>query len=155
MTSLTGNAPPRLLVPETDEFQGAQFSRDGKWLAFSANVSGRTEVYVSPVPSGDEALQARWQVSGKGGDRPRWRADSRELFYVRADGMIMAVTVDGTGVEFRVVGEKALFQVFQRILLQTICVTGDGERFVVNTLGGDEDEPLAVVTNWLQTLPKQ
>ncbi len=155
MASLTGGSPPRQLLAAADDFQGAQFSRDGKWLAFSANVSGRTEVYVSPVPSGDEGLQARWQVSGNGGDRPRWRADSRELFYVRADGMIMAVSVDGTGAEFRVVGEKALFQVFQRILLQTICVTGDGERFVVNTLGGDEDEPLAVVTNWLQTLPQQ
>ena len=44
---------------------------------------------------------------------------------------------------------------FQRILMQTICVTGDGERFVINSLGGDEGEPLAVVTNWLQTLPKQ
>jgi Tol biopolymer transport system component/tRNA A-37 threonylcarbamoyl transferase component Bud32 len=155
MTSLIGSATPRQLVPASDDFQGAQFSRDGRWLAFSANVSGRTEVYVSPVPTEGEGLEARWQVSGSGGDRPRWRADGRELYYVRPDGMIMAVSVDGAGTEFRTVGEKALFQAFQRILAQTICVTGDGEHFVINTLGGDEGEPLAVVTNWLQTLPKQ
>jgi Tol biopolymer transport system component len=115
MTSLTGSAAPQQLVPVSDDFQGAQFSRDGKWLAFSANVSGRTEVYVSPVPTDGQGLEARWQVSGSGGDRPRWRADGRELYYVRPDGMIMAVAVDGAGAEFRAEGEKALFQAFQRI----------------------------------------
>jgi hypothetical protein len=31
-------------------------------------------------------------------------------------------------------------------------VTRDGERFVVNTLGGDEGESLAIVTNWFRAL---
>ena len=101
ITSLSGNAAPRLLVAESDNFQGAQFSRDGRWLAFAATVSGRAEVYVSPLPVEGEGLQARWQVSGSGGDRPRWRADGRELYYVRPDGMIMAASVDGAGAEFQ------------------------------------------------------
>ena len=45
-----------------------------------------------------------------------------------------------------------LFQAFQRILSQTMDVSSDGKHFVVNALGGDEGEPLAIVTNWLQTL---
>jgi hypothetical protein len=28
----------------------------------------------------------------------------------------------------------------------------DGQSFIVNTLGGEQAEPLAVVTNWTQTL---
>jgi hypothetical protein len=67
----------------------------------------------------------------------------------------MAVTVDGSGTDFRVAGEKPLFQVFQRGVLQTMAVTKDGEHFVINTLGSDAGEPLAVVTNWLQTLKSQ
>jgi serine/threonine protein kinase/Tol biopolymer transport system component len=155
ITPLREGGTPRVLIPTSDGFQGARFSPDGKWLAFAATVSGRVEVYVSPLPSSGEGLSARWQVSGNGGDRPRWRGDGRELYYVRLDGTIMAVSVNGAGTEFRVDGEKPLFQVFQRIMMETIDVTGNGERFVINTLGGDEGEPLAVVTNWLGTLPPQ
>jgi Tol biopolymer transport system component len=155
ITPLAEAGTPRVLVPASDGFQGAQFSPDGKWLAFAATVSGRSEVYVSPLPAGGEGLSARWQISGNGGDRPRWRRDGRELYYVRLDGTIMAVSVNGTGTDFRVEAEKPLFQVFQRIILQTFDVTGDGGRFLINTLGGDEGEPLAVVTHWLETLPPQ
>ncbi len=71
----------------------------------------------------------------------------------RPDGMIMAVTVDGSRPEFHVVSERPLFQAFQRIINQTLGVTPDGEHFVVNALGGDEGEPLAVVTNWTAAIP--
>jgi len=155
MMPLSGDGAPRELISDADEFQGARFSPDGKWLAFGAAVSGRLEVYVSPVPEGDEGLAARWQISANGGDRPNWRGDGRELFYTRPDCTIMAVSVDGSGAEFRVTGEKPLFQVFQRAVLRTIAVTGDGEHFVINTLGSDAGEPLAVVNNWLQTLKSQ
>ena len=58
----------------------AQFSPDGKWIAYESNASGRTEVYVRafPVSSG------QWQVSNQGGTRPKWRADGKELFYLGA-----------------------------------------------------------------------
>jgi Tol biopolymer transport system component len=155
MRPMMGDGAPRMLIPEADNVLGARFSPDGKWIAFSASVSGRFEVYVSPFPAGGDGLSARWQVSGNGGDRARWRGDGKELCYVRPDGMIMAVSVDGSGTEFRIAGEKPLFQVFQRIITQTIDVTADGEHFVINTLGGDEVEPLAVVTNWVQSLLPQ
>ncbi|MDH4038467.1 MAG: serine/threonine-protein kinase [Candidatus Krumholzibacteria bacterium] len=149
---ISGATPPRVLVPESDNFVGAQFSPDGRWIAFSAGVSGRSEVYVSPMPAAGQGLSARWQVSGGGGDRPRWRGDGKELFYVRPDGMIMAASVDGSGGEFHLAGEKALFQVFQRIITQTMDVTADGQNFVIDALGGDEAVPLAVVNNWVATL---
>jgi hypothetical protein len=109
-------------------------------------------VYVSPFSPTAEGLSARWQVSGSGGDRPRWRGDGKELYYVRPDGTIMAVAVDGSGSDFRIAGEKPLFQTFQRILVQTMDVTADGENFVINALGGDSTEPLALVSNWTATL---
>jgi Tol biopolymer transport system component len=149
---LSGDSAPRILIPEADGFVGARFSPDGRWIAFSAAVSGRSEVYVSPMPAGGQGLSARWQVSGNGGDRPRWRGDGKELYYVRPDGMIMAVSVDGTGTDFHMTGEKPLFQVFQRMITQTMDVTRDGGNFVINALGGDEAEPLAVVNNWVATL---
>jgi hypothetical protein len=152
MRPLGEGGTPQMLVPESDGMFSGQFSPDGKWVAFDATVTGRAEVYVAPVPRPGEGLAARWQISRAGGQRVRWRSDSRELYYMRADGMIMAVSVDGSGSEFRVTGETALFQAFMRSDVQTMDVSADGQSFILNTLGGDEAEPLAVVTNWLQTL---
>ncbi|HET6348417.1 MAG TPA: hypothetical protein VFH88_04965, partial [Candidatus Krumholzibacteria bacterium] len=114
--------------------------------------SGHSEVYVSPMPVANEGLSARWQVSTSGGKRPLWRGDSRELYYGSPDGMVMAVSVDGSGRDFHVGAHTALFQAFQREDVQTMAVSADGQSFIINTLGGDEAEPLAVVTNWVQSL---
>ena len=142
----------RQLIPESDQVFSARISPDGKWIAFDAMVSGHSEVYVSPMPVANEGLSARWQVSTSGGKRPLWRGDSRELYYGSPDGMVMAVSVDGSGRDFHVGAHTALFQAFQREDVQTMAVSADGQSFIINTLGGDEAEPLAVVTNWVQSL---
>lgn len=147
-----GGGDARMLVPATDDVQSARLSPNGKWLAFDASVSGRRELYVAPLSFSGEGLSARWQVSASGGDRPRWRADGRELYYVRADGYVMAVSLDANASDFRVTQETPLFQAFQRIDTSTIEPSADGQHFAVNVLGGDTAEPLAVVTNWKQTL---
>jgi len=149
---LTGDRTPRVLVPESDGFLNAALSPDERWLAFSATVSGRLEVYVSPFRPESDGTPARWQISSRGGDRPRWTGSGRELCYTRPDGTIVAVKVDGAGADFRVDGEKDLFQVFQRINISTMDVSPDGQYFVINQLGGSSIEPLAIVTHWTSTL---
>src|SRR5262249_6142488 len=152
LRSLTGDANAHMLLPESENFFSAQFSPDMKWIAYDAETSGHAEVYVSPMPAPGEGFSARSQISTAGGTRPRWRGDSREIYYDRPDGMIVAVAVDGSSKDFHVGSETALFQAFQRVDFQTYDVSADGQSFIINTLGGDEAEPLAVVTNWMQTL---
>ena len=48
---------------------------------------------VSGVRAGTPATGAKRQISTQGGSRPRWRRDGRELYYVAADGTLMAVPV--------------------------------------------------------------
>ena len=68
----------------------AQFSPDGKWIAYTSDESGRQQVYVQSFPaSGD----AKWQVSIDGGDFARWRRDGKELFYRAPDGRLMSASV--------------------------------------------------------------
>jgi len=146
-------ATPGELVARSERANVADISPDGRWIAFASDVSGRTEIYVSPMPAGEnDGLSARWQVSNTGGTCPRWRRDSRELYYVRPDDMIMTVSVDGTGHDFRVIGETPLFQVFQRYGVNTLAVASDGQHFLINALGGAESAPLALVTGWQQSL---
>ena len=66
-----------LIATSFDETH-AQISPDGKWIAYTDNSKdGRNEIYVKPFPAGTGG----WQVSNAGGDWPRWRMDTKELFY--------------------------------------------------------------------------
>jgi Tol biopolymer transport system component len=62
------------------------FSPDGRWLAFSSNPTGGSEIYVMDFPGGSQ----RVRVSTDGGFKPRWRRDGKELFYLATDGSMMA-----------------------------------------------------------------
>ena len=64
-----------------------QISPDGRWISYTSNESGQNEVYVREFPS---AANPR-KVSTAGGADARWRGDSKELFYLAADGKMMAV----------------------------------------------------------------
>src|SRR5262249_18986372 len=69
----------------------ANFSPDGRLVAYSSNESGRFEVHVQTFPLSDH----QWTISTAGGYEPRWRADGRELYYLSADQKLMAVAVTG------------------------------------------------------------
>ncbi len=77
---------------------GVAFAPDGKQIAFVSLESGRAEVYLqafeaapSPHVTGE-----RRQVSRDGAWLVRWRADSRELYFLGLDNMLHAVPVRGT-----------------------------------------------------------
>jgi Tol biopolymer transport system component len=86
--------PIPFLVTQADETFG-QFSPDGKWIAYSSDESGRREVFVQGfapdrVPA---AGVSKSQISTAGGDKPRWRRDGTELYYIAPDRKMMAVPV--------------------------------------------------------------
>jgi Tol biopolymer transport system component len=60
----------------------AQFSPDGKWIAYTSDESGRQQVYVQSFPARDES---KWQVSINGGDFPRWRRNGKEVYERRSN----------------------------------------------------------------------
>jgi eukaryotic-like serine/threonine-protein kinase len=85
---LPPNGTPRpFLVEPGDQYQGA-ISRDGKWLAYSSNGSGRTEVFVRALKGPQQ-----WQLSTAGGSDPRWSKDSQELGLVRDASRIVVPVV--------------------------------------------------------------
>ncbi len=132
----------------------AQFSPDGKWMAYDSNESGQPQVYVQAIP----ANGAKWQVSPAGGTQPRWRRDGKELFYISADQKLMAVPVK-SGAAFEAGAPQALFEldpVFPpiggRFAYQPAA---DGQRFLVlSAAGGTLAPPINVVINWQAGLKK-
>ena len=80
--------PMPVLRAEFNESQ-AQFSSNGKWMAYVSDESGSLQVYVQSFPT----LTGKWQISTDGGTQPRWSRDGTELFYLAPDRKLMAVTV--------------------------------------------------------------
>jgi Tol biopolymer transport system component len=83
-------------------------SRNGTWMAFTANHSGRDEVYVRRVAGGDQV-----QVSVSGGIEPVWGLDG-ELFYRsnEAKGVPMLIRASVvTAPTFAVTSRQTLFSV--------------------------------------------
>ncbi|HKD84818.1 MAG TPA: protein kinase [Terriglobales bacterium] len=149
---LFGDGKPFPIVQDSWEERDAQVSPDGKWLAYQSNESGRREVYITAFPGGG----AKWQVSTDGGTVPKWRRDSKELFYLDSADHIVAVDVDASGNAVHLGVPHALFQAIgiQREY-GPYDVGGDGKKFLINsgniTEGGD---PFTLVQNWPAELKK-
>lgn len=67
----------------------ARISRDGRWLAYVSDETGRPEVSVRSLTG----PARRFVVSSGGGDQPVWRHDGGELFFVGPDRHLFAVSV--------------------------------------------------------------
>jgi len=125
---------------------GGVFSPDGRWLAYSSDESGRSEVYVQPFPGpGSKA-----RVSNGGGAQPRWRGDGREVFYREQTGKVVAVPVAVRDGAFEVGTPQTLFATRMNPTPGTqFDVTRDGQRFIVSVPVETEGaSPLTLVLNW-------
>jgi serine/threonine protein kinase len=149
--------PIPLVATEADEGPAA-FSPDGKWIAYSSDETGRSEIIVRDfVPDRVPAVGSfRITVSTNGGDKPRWRRDGRELYYIAPDGRLMAVPVR-TAPTFDPGVPVALFETHvPKGSFFPYDVAQDG-RFLVDTLDDPSFGPSArmtVVLNWATRLTK-
>ncbi len=144
-----------VLLKGPENRKNGEFSPDGKWMAYTSNEGGKWEIYVTSFPG----LQGKWQLSNNGGTQPRWRGDGKELFYLAADGKMMASPVT-TGEHFDAGTPLPLFQANARqevagSELVMYDVTQNGERFLINTqMEKPERQAMMVVLDWSAVLDK-
>lgn len=147
-----GDKPFTVVATEAAEAQ-PRLSPDGRWIAYTSNETGRSEVYVQPFPP----TGAKWPISTSGGGQPRWRADGGELYYLGLDRRLMVVTIERSA-DFRAGLPQALFvtplwQVNSATDLgvpdglYTPAKNGDRFLFLVPLESG-RTIPANVITNW-------
>jgi serine/threonine protein kinase/Tol biopolymer transport system component len=151
---LSGEAKPWRFSEQVRNNTPAMISPDGRWLAYVSDETNRREIYVTTFPDG----RGKWQISTEGGDNPRWRADSRELFFTGAN-KLFAVDVTATADRFDAGPVRALFDVrvpaTQLGTRSSYVPTKDGQRFLFNAWdGGDTVTPIDLVVNWTELLKK-
>jgi serine/threonine-protein kinase len=150
--------PTVFLNSEFNETLG-QLSPDSRWMAYTSDESGKSEVYVRPFPPSE----GQWKISIAGGAQPRWCCGGKELFFRAPDGKMMGVAVTNTG------GPKPSFQpgtpnpLFEAQLSSGLNgtgfgydVTSDGKRFLIASPTTDARAvpPLTVVVNWDRAVKK-
>jgi len=136
-----------------------QVSPDGRWLAYVSDETGANEVYVQHAPAalGGSGAPGKWPVSSGGGTVPRWRADSREIYYLN-EGKLLAVPVtlrDGTfvaGVATPLFDVDRLFSGSAHSLYFPYAVADNGRKFLlsrrVDTQTDGAPSSIAVVLHW-------
>jgi Tol biopolymer transport system component len=127
-----------------------RFSPDGRWLAYASAESGRNEVFVQGFPK----ARAVSQVSNQGGVSPNWRRDGKELYYLAADGKLMAVTVKANAAGLDFDPPRALFPL--PVDMVSFDVAPDGQRILALLPPEAEKEgsELTVLLNWREGLKK-
>jgi serine/threonine-protein kinase len=137
----------------------ADFSPNGRYLAYQSNESGRSEIHVRPFPRVDNG---RWQVSTAGGTRPVWARSGRELFYLDASNALTAVPV-GTSEPTISIGSPA--KVFDTKYAEPnpsrhFDVSADGQRFLMlkaSATGDPTATPVSMVLveHWFEELKQR
>ena len=107
----------------------AEYSPDGRWMAYVSNQSGVANVFVQsfPGPGG------KWQISNGGGRFPIWSHNQHELFFLAPDQRIMVTPYTVAGNSFapgtpRVWSQKRLGDVG---VDTPYDLAPDGKRFAV------------------------
>lgn len=128
-----------------------RFSRDGRWIAYASNESGRDEVYVRAFAG----AAGKYRVSTAGGDQPVWGKDGDVLFYRNGDQLMRAMVRKGA--DFQV---DSPIELFRRefdsgpVAGQTsFDVASDGVHFLM--IGGQSassSTSLRVVLHWFDEL---
>ncbi len=121
-----------------------RFSPDGRWVAYLVNESSRDEIFLAPFPGPGP----KEQVSTAGGQQPRWRADGKELFFVAANGMLMAadVTRKGDAITVGAAHSLGIRVVNERGWMYD--VSADGQRFLVAVRPDRSNLPFTLISNW-------
>ena len=139
--------------------RNGEVSPDGRWLAYEANDSGQSEIYVRPFP---DVTSGHWQVSTAGGTRPLWARNGQELFYLAPTGALTRVGVE-RGPTWAATAPTKLFEARYFApggnVGRTYDVSPDGQRFLMIKQGGGSEQTaaaasLVVVQNWVEELKR-
>jgi eukaryotic-like serine/threonine-protein kinase len=126
-----------------DEYD-AYFSPDGRFVVYTANDSGRNEVYVRRFPDGTGMKQ----ISMRGGAQPRWRKDGNELFFVE-DATLVTVRVSSVR-DFALGAAERLFEDKEAFAGRALRydVSFDGRRILMTETLQKANLSIRVVQNW-------
>jgi Tol biopolymer transport system component len=149
---LMGDRKPFPVVNSAFNEARGRLSPDGRWIAYTSDESGQTEIYVTPFPS----RAGKWRVSTAGGNWPRWGRDGNEIFFLSADSThLMSARVDGNGSQFVVGKIETLLEAPWRLGARyPYDVARDGRILAAVLVDQPTATPITLLVNWLNELSR-
>ncbi|HEX5076581.1 MAG TPA: protein kinase, partial [Gemmatimonadaceae bacterium] len=139
------DATPRVLLESQEGVNSPAVSPDDRYVAFTANENGTSEIYVRPF--GSTGITGQWRISTKGGQQPRWSGDGRTVFYLGTDlETIHAVHVN-PGPPFSI-GSSNVVATIPR-LGEAWDVDRQSGRMVLTQAVVNDNTRIVVLMNWL------
>jgi len=153
LMSLEGDRTPKPFLRTPFRESDGRISPDGRWVAYSSDESGRTEIYIRSFPDGGNRIQ----LSTEGGHFPRWSSEGNEVFY-RIEDRIDAIRI-AAGAPPRISRPEIVVQGLSSVAMfqnlgRDYDVFPDASAFVALqrvTEGTAELQP-RVVLNWFDEL---
>ncbi len=152
-SSLSDSVAAPLVTSNRAEYSPA-VSPDGRWLAYSSDLTGRFEVYVVPLAA---PQSTRLLVSSGGGSSPRWSSDGRSLYFISLESKLFEARMQ-LSPTLRVDGLRVLFDV--KSFIQTALsrrnydVAPDGRFLFVRRVGNAQAGAMVVVEHFLGELQR-
>ena len=152
---------PSLFLESRFALTFAEFSPDGRWMAYVSGESGAPEVYVQPYPGPGEKIR----ISTAFGTEPLWTSKGRELLY--RGGTATTLTLVSTAIRSlspfqadapRVLFEKKGLEYDRTGPVLAWDATADGQRFLFLKNDQSLNRPvttLHVVLNWTEELKRR
>ena len=141
-----------VLASQINEYN-AQFSPDGRWIAYQSDESGQVEVYVQSFPN----PAAKRLISTRGGIEPLWSPDGRKLFYLNGTKLMEVDIVSQP--TFTAGTPRAVLEgeyAFSPTATTGYAVSKDGQRFLrLQPVAPDPPiNQIHVVLNWFEELKR-
>jgi Tol biopolymer transport system component len=151
---VTGDRQPSIFLRTEFNEQSPVLSPDARWVAYTSDETGRTEIHVQPfhVPG------TKWLISDEGGNQPTWSRDGRELFYTNGNRMMVVdISAEST---FAAGSPRLLFEGHQEPGTTGISffdVSLRAQRFLTVQPAHAEEPPtqITLVINWLDELKQR
>lgn len=126
---LEGDRTPIPLVRTELSTGSGTISPDGDYLVYTADNSGRIELYLQELPATGKVTTTTQLITTDGGYDMHWRADGSELYYCRPDdGAVMVVEFEKTESGITASAPRILFSYDPNAGFD---VTPDGQQFVL------------------------
>ena len=148
---LSGDTTRKAFVSLPSSEYAPRFSPNGKWVAYTSNQDGASQVYVQPFPP----TGARYPISDAGGATPLWSPDGRRIYYVKS-GKIIGATLQTSPV-FTVLARDSIMSLLPYNMSTPVHasydIAPDGRHFLLlRPLRNDNG--LVIVHNWKTELRK-
>jgi Tol biopolymer transport system component len=162
LVPLTPELKGRTLFAPKADASGLTFSADGKWIAYSSNETGRTELYAGPVAD----IAVRWQISKQGVFQGGWMKTPGKILLVGEDLTVAIADVTEVGGSLQILkiaptfGQKPVpAQGNGETKFNTnlsLNVTKDGKRILLAPMAETgATDTLNLVTDWRALMGKQ